>query len=102
MSNQTETLSGYVVDIICLRLYPQNELLERAKVHTRKCSLAGHCTESGFGLVDEEGTMSLLDPNATPQLLDVIRSSDRDSGIELQVTREMQDGDMKTIAVKEI
>ena len=72
MSKQTENLSGYVVDIICLRLYPQNELLERAKVHTRKCSLAGHCTESGFGLVDEEGRMSLLDPNATPQLLDVI------------------------------
>lgn len=102
MSDRTETLSGYVVDIICLRLYPQNELLERAKVHTRKCSLAGHCTESGFGLVDKNGQLALLDPHATPQLLDAIVSSDRDSGIKLQVTREMQDGDMKTIAVKEI
>lgn len=76
MSNQTENLEGYVVDIICLRKYPQDELLERAKVHTRKCSLAGHCTESGFGLVDEKGQISLLDPHSTPQLLDAIVSSD--------------------------
>ena len=76
MSNQTEILSGYVVDIICLRLYPQNELLERAKVHTRKCSLAGHCTESGFGLVDEDDQVALLDPRGTPQLLNAIVSSD--------------------------
>ena len=102
MSKQTETLSGYVVDIICLRLYPRNELLDRAKVHTRKCSLAGHCTESGFGLVSEDDRIALLDPQATPQLLDVVRDSSHDSGIKLQVTREMQDGDMKTIAVKEI
>lgn len=102
MSQQTETLEGYVVDIICLRKYPRNELLERAKVHTRKCSLAGHCTESGFGLVSEEDQVALLDPEATPKLLDVIASSDRDSGIKLQVERESKDGDMKTIAVKEI
>lgn len=76
MSSQTENLEGYVVDIICLRKYPQDELLKRAKVHTRKCSLAGHCTESGFGLVDGEGKISLLDPHATPQLLDVIVNSD--------------------------
>jgi hypothetical protein len=102
MSDRTETLEGYVVDIICLRKYPRNELLDRAKVHTRKCSLAGHCAESGFGLVDDNGQVSLLDPQATPQLLDVVRDSSHDSGIKLQVTREMQDGDMKTTAVKEI
>jgi hypothetical protein len=102
MNKQTENLSGYVVDIICLRLYPQSELLDRAKVHTRKCSLAGHCTESGFGLVDENGQISLLDPSGTPQLLDAIIGSDRDSGIKLQVTREMKDGDMRTISVNEI
>jgi hypothetical protein len=102
MSNQTENLEGYVVDIICLRKYPQDELLERAKVHTRKCSLAGHCTESGFGLLDEKGQISLLDPHSTPQLLDVIVSSDRDSGIKVRAKREMQDGDMKTVAIDEI
>lgn len=102
MSNQTETLEGYVVDIICLRKYPQDELLERAKVHTRKCSLAGHCTESGFGLVAEDGRVSLLDPHATSMLLDAIINSERDSGIKLRAKREMEDGDMKTVTINEI
>ena len=45
-----ETLEGYVVDIICIRRYPQEEMLGRARVHTRHCGLAGHCAESGYGL----------------------------------------------------
>lgn len=102
MNQQQETLEGYIVDIICLRKYPRSELVERAKVHTRKCSLAGHCTESGFGLVDESDRMTLLDSHATPKVVRVIQDSDRDSGIRLQVKREMQDGDMQTISVKEI
>ena len=97
MSNQTENLEGYVVDIICLRKYPQDELLERAKVHTRKCSLAGHCTESGFGLVDEKGQISLLDPHSTPQLLDVIVSSDWRSLAALKDTASH-----KGIAIREL
>lgn len=89
MNKQTENLSGYIVDIICLRKYPRSELLERAKVHTRKCSLAGHCTESSFGLVDENGQLALLDPQATPQLLDAIVSSDWRSLAEGIAIREL-------------
>ena len=103
MTDCIETLEGYVVDIICIRKYPQNEMVERARAHSRDCALAGHCAESGFGLIDEEGRVALLEPKATLQVVEEIRNSDRNRGIKLQVKREMQTGgEMGTIEVKEI
>ncbi len=103
MTDCIETLEGYVVDIICIRKYPQNETVERARAHSRDCALAGHCAESGFGLIDEEGRVALLDPKATLQVVEEIRNSDRNRGIKLQVKREMQTGgEMETIEVKEV
>ncbi|MBV6627828.1 MAG: hypothetical protein KI793_33715 [Rivularia sp. (in: Bacteria)] len=103
MNNCTETLQGYIVDIICIRKYPQNETVERARAHKRDCALAGHCAESGFGLIDEEGRVALLDPKATLQVLEKIRNSPRNRGIKLQVKREMETGgEMGTVEVEEI
>ncbi|MEC4812862.1 MAG: hypothetical protein SAK29_06245 [Scytonema sp. PMC 1069.18] len=73
MSDNTETIEGYVVDIACIRKYPQNELLERAQTHSRNCGLSGHCIESGYGLVNDEGYLKLLDSKATLSVLDAIR-----------------------------
>lgn len=102
MSDRSETLEGYIVDVACVRKYPQDELLKRAKEHTRQCGLSGHCIESGYGLVDDEGYLKLLDPKATPMILDTIRNSDRNRSIKLQVTREMEDGEMETTSVREV
>lgn len=102
MSNQTETLQGYVVDVACIRNYPQNELLERARTHTRDCGLHGHCIESGYGLVNEWGQLALLDAKATMQVLETIRSSGRETGIQLRAIREMNNGEMETTSVQEI
>lgn len=97
-----EELEGYVVDQACLRKYPQDELLSRAKEHTRECALMGHCVESGYGLVSEEGTPFLLEPASTPGVVDAIRGSPRAAGIRLRATREMEDGHMRTVSVEEV
>lgn len=102
MSKTTETLQGYVVDIACLRKYPKQKLVEKARDHTRQCSLVGHCAESGFGLVTEDGHTTLLDSKATPDVLEVVRQSDRDQGIQIQVQRTLDEGEMKTNNVKEV
>lgn len=102
MDRSTETLEGYVVDIACIRKYPQNELLERARVHTKSCGVMGHCAESGYGLVSDDGRVALLEPEATPQVLDAIRTSGRDKGIKLRASRAMQDQEMKTTRVEEV
>lgn len=102
MSGTTETLQGYVVDIACLRKYPKQELINKARAHTRTCSLVGHCAESGFGLVTEEGYTTLLDPKATPSILDAVRQSDKGKGIRLEVKRTLEEGEMVTESVKEI
>lgn len=102
MNQAAETLQGYVVDIACLRKYPKQALVEKASSHTRNCSLVGHCAESGFGLVTDEGYTTLLDARATPKVLETIRQSGLERGIQLQVQRTLEEGEMKTIDVKEV
>lgn len=102
MSTQTETAEGYVVDVACIRKYPRDELLARSREHTRACGLEGHCAESGYGLVDEQGRLALLDAEATPKVLAAIRSSDHDKGIRLRATRQMASEQMQTSMVEEV
>lgn len=99
---QPEPLEGYVVDLICLREYPADEYAERVRRHTRACALKGHCVESGYGLVGDDGRVALLDPAATPQVVEAVRSSSHESGIRLRVRREDDAGEMQTVAVEEV
>lgn len=99
---EREQLEGFVVDQACLRKYPQSELLARGREHSKECALMGHCVESGYGLVDEEGRPSLLEPSSTPEVVQAIRGSRRSRGIRMRVTREMRDGEMRTTAVEEV
>lgn len=101
MSKQ-ETFEGYLIDQACLRKYPQDELLERARSHTKKCALMGHCVESGYGLVGAEGRPFLLEPASTLEVVAAIRRSERDQGIRLRATREMQDEEMRTTRIEEV
>lgn len=98
----SETLDGWVVDLICLRKYPADEYAERARRHTQACALEGHCVESGFGLVSDDGRVALLDPSATPLVVDAVRGSERDAGIRLRVQRHDDDGQMETTHVEEV
>lgn len=97
-----EVLEGYVVDQACLRKYPQDELLERARSHTTECALMDHCMESGYGLVDVEGRTLLLEPSSTPQIVEALRSTGQERGVRLRATREMQETEMRTTRVDEV
>ena len=99
---RAETLEGYVVDQACLRKYPQDELLERARVHTTECALMGHCMESGYGLVTEEGRLLLLEPAATTQVVGALQSTEHERGVRLRATREMQEKAMHTTHLEEV
>ncbi|CAN5429130.1 hypothetical protein BH20VER3_BH20VER3_03320 [soil metagenome] len=87
----SEPLEGYVVDVACARKYPRNELLERTREHTHECLQMGHCAESGYALVDDDGRLSLLDAAATPLVLEAIRGLGGAQGIRLRANREMKD-----------
>ena len=103
-----EEATGYVVDVACLRRYPHAEVMERAKAHTQRCALMGHCIESGFGLVQEDGRVLLLDAEATLKIADAVRGAPRETGIKLRVIREAQptagdeEQNMATTAVQRI
>lgn len=85
-----------------IRKYPQSELLHRGREHTRACGLSGHCIESGFGLVSEEGQLALLDTKATLPVVEAIMNSPRQQGIQLRAFREMKNGEMETTSIQEI
>lgn len=97
-----ETFEGYVVDIACLRKYPQNALLSKARRHTLDCALMGHCVESGYGVVGDDGVARYLDSGATPKVLDVLKATRASSGIRLRVGRAFRDGQMHTDRVDEL
>lgn len=94
-----EVLEGYVVDIACLRKWPQAELLSRATKHSKECVLMGHCLESGYGLVDAGGRSLLLDSEATRPVIEAVRLCPRERGIKLRVEREQRNHELVTRSV---
>lgn len=99
MQQQTEVIEGYLIDIACARKYPQDELLKRAKAHTRACALDGHCVESGYALVDEDGRLMVLDSEATPKVVTALLQERQDTNIKFRIERTSNDTKMKTVSV---
>ena len=58
--------------------------------------------ESGYGLVTEEGRPLLLEPTATTQVVDALQNTERERGVRLRATREMQEKAMHTTQVEEV
>jgi len=100
--SSTETQEGYVIDVGCIRKNVRDELLSKARTHTRDCALMGHCIESGYGIVTENDRLVLLDADATPKVVDTVEESDTETGIRLKIQREKHDGAMSTMDIKEI
>jgi hypothetical protein len=97
-----EVLEGYVADLACLRKVSREGLAGYARRHTKACNLMGHCMESGYGLVDDDGELALLDAAATPQVVEALRGSARDAGIRLRVVRARSDDGQQTLEVREV
>lgn len=98
----SETVEGYVIDVGCIRKNARDELLKKARTHSRECSLMGHCVESGYGIVTEADRLIVLDSEATPKIVTTVKESDTAEGIRLQAQREKQDGSMETTSIEEI
>ena len=102
MLGKTETITGYVVDLSCARSWSIDQLWERARKYSRECALKGTAIESGYALVQDDQTLVMLDPEATPLIVDAINLSGIEVGIRLRVERETVEGKMKTMLVTEI
>lgn len=102
MDDTTETVEGHVIDVACVRKNARDDLPENARTHSSECALMGHCVESGYGLVAEDGRLTLLDPEATPKVVDAVERSETREGVRLRVVREERDGTMETTAVEEL
>lgn len=98
----SETLSGYVIDVGCIRKNARDDLLASARTHSRDCALMGHCVESGYGIVTEDDRLTVLDPEATPKIVKTVRECETEEGIRLHVEREEQDGAMSTTSIEQL
>lgn len=99
---QRESWAGYVIDIACLRQAPSADLLDRASVHATACGLMGHCIESGFAVVDYDGGVHLLEPDATTDVVRELLRSGVDEGLVLHVVRELDGHEMRTVKVQPV
>ena len=97
--SRVESIEGWLVDMACIRTYPQQEMRERAREHTRECCLHGHCVESGYGLVDPAGRVVPLDPAATPLLVAALQRMKQERSIRFRIEREQRGAEMVTTAV---
>lgn len=102
MTKVTEILSGYVVSYRYARNWPLEHLFENARSHCKENSLEGQSIESGFVLIGYPSVIRLLDPHATPLILDILLSTESKIGIQIRVERELVDNAMKSILVTEI
>ena len=94
-----EVLEGHVMDIACIRKAPAEELRDRAAGHSTDCGLMGHCIESGYGLIDDEGRVHLLDPAATAAVVQHLLETSEEHGLRLVVRRRPDGGAMQTVDV---
>ena len=102
MKDNKEVFDGYVLDLACIRKYPQDELIKRGKAHTKHCALMGHCVESGYGLINENGNIHVLDTGATPKVINTLSKSKKEKGIKLRATRKKNNEEMETTEIEEI
>ena len=95
-----EQVEGWAVDLACLRRYPREEYLDRAREHSAECALMGHCVESGYGLVQDDGFVIPLDAEATPKVVASLQDAGQVQGFRVRVGRGLQDGEMVTTRVE--
>lgn len=79
-----------------------DSLLEKAETHTKECALTGYCVESGYAVVTDDDQLALLDASATPEIVEVVKHSEKDQGHRVQVTRDTEDGEVTTSSVEEV
>lgn len=102
-SKRKEVLEGYVVDLACIRTTPYTDLQKFSREHSIDCGLMGHCIESGYGLIDNEGKIQILDSKATSNVVSILENKrNNKKGIKLHVEREIENGRMHTTNVIEI
>ena len=95
-----EQVEGWAVDLACLRRYPVEEYLDRAREHSSECALMGHCVESGYGLVQDDGFLIPLDTRATPKVVASLQDAGQVQGFRIRVSRGLQGGEMVTTRVE--
>lgn len=98
---QTESIVGFVVDMICLREWPVHEIYERASRHERECALQGNHVESGYAIIQDDQVPVFLDPEATPLILEILLEAALDRGLRVRVERELIQNSMRTVLVSE-
>ena len=98
----SEIIEGHLVELACIRKYASLEMPRRAKEHTTRCSLMGHCIESGYGIVRDDGSVAPLDNHATPLVVQAASRSPREQGLRLRVKRRAVDNEMQTRSVDEV
>jgi hypothetical protein len=86
----TTHLTGYVVDAMCAKgMAKKDNPMEKAAMHTKKCSLEEGCAASGFG-VFSDGKWYKFDEKGDAMAIELIKASKAEKGIMVEAIGEMK------------
>jgi hypothetical protein len=92
-----------MVDVASIGRQSEDELLARAREHSRPCAMVAHCVASGYGLVNDQGHSLLLESAATPAVVRGLQANAREHRVRLRVRREEgENGKVPSVGIKEI
>jgi hypothetical protein len=94
------TVEGYVVDIACLRRYPETEYAKRSRAHTTGCVADGSLRRERLRPGRRRRSPPPLDTHATPHVVAVLREASTTEAVYLVVERTWEDGEMVTQQVQ--
>lgn len=96
---EKKTVTGYLVDQACSK-----ELAAKGPKalagHDRACALMDTCSQSGFGVVTEDGRFLAFDPAGSKRALAAIKTSKKEQDYKVTVTGDQQGETIKVASLQ--
>jgi hypothetical protein len=100
-TDETVTLSGYVVDAMCAQgMVKKGNVMERAAKHTKECALEDDCSASGYGIMTG-GKYVKFDSHGDELAQNLLQKTEKDSAIAVHVSGKMVGNKLAVASLKE-
>ncbi|MDE3058810.1 MAG: hypothetical protein KGJ59_12725 [Bacteroidota bacterium] len=98
------TIQGYLMDEMCASMAVTKGpkiAMEKAAKHSKSCALEDDCIASGYGVMSE-GKYIKFDKNGDKEALALVRKTERQNHIMIEVTGTNGEDNFKVSSIKEI
>ena len=95
MPLMAESVDGILMDNMCMGKF-EAKGFDAAKMHTKDCALMGPCKESGFAIIQQDGTVVKLDAKGNKLALAALEASDKEKDLQVSADGKLSNGVLAT------